>query len=553
VRGDDTGEGPCGFAIRPAFLGEGKALFAVDHGFSAADVDPGWYVGRMDVDCGSARDRLGRTLGGKYHLKKILGAGGTAVVYRATDPDGQPIAVKVLHDHLSRSEEVCRRFVREGQLGNLLDHPNTVKVLDHGSTEEGCPYLVLEYLEGESLEDLRVRAGGRLDMWETLDFCDQLLAVLEVAHAKSVIHRDIKPSNLFRTTSGLLKVLDFGIARITDETSATSTKTGQTVGTPAFMPPEQALSRPRDVDARTDIWSVGATLFTLLSGEHVHIAESSSEHLVKAATLHARSLARALPGVPANVEALVAKCLAYDKSERWESAKAMREELSFVRDDPGRRVGTSTSPPPERATSEANLAVLLGPDAIPVARPASFSAVSLDDNAAALPPPAGVDSGVERVSETNMSLVSNPGIDFLPLGRRRGWLIPAIALFLTAGVVGVVIALAVHESPVDGGAAAHLAASTATATAAPPAPEPAPEADPAPPPAVAAAPPAPSPGTAPAKSLKDPAVAPPPPSPPPVVATPPRPHPATAPKPASTPAVSTKKPPASRRDVYRPF
>src|SRR4051812_38831359 len=235
----------------------------------------------MNVDCGSARDRLGSTLDGKYHLREVLGAGGTAVVFRAVGPSGEPVAVKMLHDHLTRSEEVCRRFVREGQLGNVLDHPGTVRVLDHGSTDDGCPFLVLEFLEGESLEERRVRAGGRLELWETLDFCDQLLAVLEVAHGKGVVHRDIKPSNLFvmngkNGSPPRLKVLDFGIARLLDDTSATSTKTGQMVGTPAFMPPEQALSRPRDIDARTDVWSVGATLFTMLSGEHVHIAETSS-------------------------------------------------------------------------------------------------------------------------------------------------------------------------------------------------------------------------------------------------------------------------------------
>src|SRR5262249_55312239 len=196
----------------------------------------------MDVDCGSARDRLGGTLGGKDHLKGGVGAGGAAVVYRATGLGRSAVGGKVLHARLSRSGGAWRRFAREGQLGNVLDHPNTVRVLDHGSTEEGCPYLVLEFLEGESLEERRVRAGGRLDMWETLDFCDQLLAVLEVAHAKNIVHRDIKPSNLFVTKGGILKVLDFGIARLTDDTSATSTKTGQMVGTPAFMPPEQALS-----------------------------------------------------------------------------------------------------------------------------------------------------------------------------------------------------------------------------------------------------------------------------------------------------------------------
>ena len=345
-------------------------------------------------------------------LKEVLGAGGTAVVYRADTIDGQGYAIKVLHDHLSRSDEVCRRFVREGQLGNVLDHPGTVRVLDHGSTEEGCPFLVLELLEGESLEDRRVRAGGRLGIWETLDMCDQLLAVLEVAHARNIVHRDIKPSNLFLTKQGRVKVLDFGIARLVDDTSATATKTGQMVGTPAFMPPEQALSRPREVDARTDIWSVGATLFTLLSGEHVHIAESSSEHLVKAATLHARSLARALPGVPANVEALVARCLAFDKNGRWPSATAMRASLQDVRENPGRSIGTSTSPPPERTASSANL-----PTFVTAGDPTPSSQRSPASRRSPIPFFRDEKSGD---LDATMSLTSAD----IVLSRRRRWLLP---------------------------------------------------------------------------------------------------------------------------------
>ncbi|MBX3208991.1 MAG: protein kinase [Labilithrix sp.] len=485
----------------------------------------------MDVDCGSARDRLGRTLGGKYQLKSVLGAGGTAVVYRAQTIDGLEFAVKVLHDHLSRSEEVCRRFVREGQLGNVLDHSGTVRVLDHGSTEEGCPYLVLEFLEGESLEERRVRVGGRLELWETLDFCDQLLAVLEIAHAKSIVHRDIKPSNLFVTKAGRLKVLDFGIARLVDDTSATSTKTGQMVGTPAFMPPEQALSRPRDVDARTDIWSVGATLFTLLSGEHVHIAETSSEHLVKAATLHARSLARALPGVPANVESLVAGCLAFDKAERWSSATDMRAELSHVRADPGRSIGTSTSPPPERTPSSASMPTFVTAGDLPAP-----SSRRMPTSSRRSPLPFARDEKSGDL-DANMSLTSNPGAYDLVRPRRR-WVLPvAVAstlLFVLTGVVALVLAVRTTTPP----SAAVASTSTHDKRAVelpPPAPvaEPtdtAPSTEPAPPVVVASA----------ASSA------------PRTVVTSASPNATQAP--AARPSV--KRPPAaptSRKDLYRPF
>ncbi len=306
----------------------------------------------MDAAYASARDRLGTTLCNKYHLDEVLGVGGTAVVFKATHRNGNKVAVKLLHDYLCKSQAVGRRFKREGYLANILDHPGTVRVLDDDVDDDGVAFLVLELLEGETLEERRVRLGGRLPFDEVLGFIDRLLEVLELAHEKNIIHRDIKPSNLFLTKDGVMKVLDFGIARILDDAgAATATKTGQMIGTPAFMPPEQALSKPKEIDAKSDIWAVGATLFTLLSGELVHVAESTSEHLVKAATLHARSVARVLPGVPANVEALCARALAFDKNQRWQSAAEMRRELWKVRLDPGHPIGTTSCPPPRSISS----------------------------------------------------------------------------------------------------------------------------------------------------------------------------------------------------------
>ena len=306
----------------------------------------------MDAAYASARDRLGTTLCNKYHLDEVLGVGGTAVVFKATHRNGNKVAVKLLHDYLCKSQAVGRRFKREGYLANILDHPGTVRVLDDDVDDDGVAFLVLELLDGESLEERRVRLGGRLPHDEVLGYIDKLLEVLELAHEKNIIHRDIKPSNLFLTKDGVMKVLDFGIARILDdEGAATATKTGQMIGTPAFMPPEQALSKPKEIDAKSDLWAVGATMFTLLSGELVHVAESTSEHLVKAATLHARSVARVAPGIPANVEMLCAKALAFDKSQRWQSAFEMRRELWKVRLDPGRPIGTTSVPPPRLPTS----------------------------------------------------------------------------------------------------------------------------------------------------------------------------------------------------------
>lgn len=371
----------------------------------------------MEVAYASARDRIGQTLCGKYFLDEVLGVGGTAVVFRATHRNGNKVAVKLLHDYLCKSRDVTRRFMREAYLANLLEHPGTVRVLDDDADHNGVAFLVLELLEGETLEERRVRLGGQLPVDEVLGYMDRLLEVLELAHEKQIVHRDIKPSNLFLTQDGTLKVLDFGIARILDEHgAATATKTGQMIGTPAFMPPEQALSKPKEIDKQTDLWSVGATMFTLLSGELVHVAESSSEHLVKAATAHARSVARVLPGVPANVETLISRALRFEKKERWASATDMRRELWRVRLDPGRPIGTTSAPPPRNPSSA--YPTLIGKR----------------------------DSDKSGLRETGMSLTGAPRLPD-PTSRRAVFLSTVVAILLVAGALTFGIYMTMDRNP----------------------------------------------------------------------------------------------------------
>jgi serine/threonine protein kinase len=187
---------------------------------------------------------------------------------------------------------------------------------------------VMELLHGLSVEDLWFRADRKMPIAPVLALAEQLLDVLAAAHAKTIVHRDIKPANLFVTSAGDLKVLDFGIARLRDAaTLHATTQSGTMLGTPAFMSPEQALGRTKEIDGQTDIWAVGATLFSLLSGRIVHEAETAPQLLLRAASSHARPLASVAPEIPEPIGALVDKALAFDKGARWQGAAEMRDAL----------------------------------------------------------------------------------------------------------------------------------------------------------------------------------------------------------------------------------
>jgi serine/threonine protein kinase len=273
-----------------------------------------------------AHVRLGSVLKGKYRLDRVLGSGGMATVFAATHRNGKEFAVKVLHPELSVIDEIRARFVREGYAANRVKHPGAVAVLDDDVTDEGITFLVMELLHGETIERLRERLGPRLPLELVVGIGLQLLDVLGAAHGRGVIHRDVKPENLILSSEGHLKVLDFGIARLRD-VAASHTTAGFTMGTPAYMAPEQALAELGDIDPRTDLWAAGATLFTLASGETVHGAESSQQVLIRAATAAARPLAKVLPKAPRAVCAVVDRALAFAKESRWPSAKEMGQAL----------------------------------------------------------------------------------------------------------------------------------------------------------------------------------------------------------------------------------
>ena len=231
-----------------------------------------------------AAERVGTVLNDKWTLERLVGVGGMAAVYAGRHRNGARAAVKVLHPELARHREVRERFQREGYAANKVDHPGVVKVLDDdvvsSGPDAGTAYLVMELLEGESLQD-RLERGLAFGEREFLDLASEVLEVLQAAHARGVVHRDLKPENLFFARDEAepgktrVKVLDFGLARLLD--SQTITTYGLALGTPSFMSPEQAAGRIDEIDGRTDLFALAATGFRLRTGRRIHEAGSPVE------------------------------------------------------------------------------------------------------------------------------------------------------------------------------------------------------------------------------------------------------------------------------------
>jgi eukaryotic-like serine/threonine-protein kinase len=264
-------------------------------------------------------ERVGTIIRDKWTLVRLLGVGGMAAVYVGVHRIGRRDALKILHSEAAKSREVCMRFEREAQAVNRFRHPGAVEIRDIDVTEDGAPFLVMELLVGESLGD-RMQRLGTLGVDEVLSHAEATLDVLAAAHKQGIIHRDIKPANLFVTSEGVIKVLDFGLARIHEGglSDGLYTKEGTTLGTTPYMPPEQARGRGIDV---------GATMFRLLTGRYIHEAQSPFDLLLKMGREPAPPIAMLAPELPRNVCLLVDRALAFDRDKRYPDADAMLEDV----------------------------------------------------------------------------------------------------------------------------------------------------------------------------------------------------------------------------------
>jgi len=297
------------------------------------------------------QSRVGQTLNGKWTIERLIDVGGMGAVYVACHRNGRKAALKLLHAHLAYHPEIRTRFLREGYVANRIGHPGAVAVLDDDIAEDGSPFLVMELLEGESLSQWLSRAGGKLQPAEALAIGGQVLEVLAAAHKNGVVHRDIKPGNIFVTKAGHAKLLDFGLARVRDAQATTGPPTamGTVMGTAGYMPPEQARGRQDEIDARSDIYAMGAVLFRAITGRRVHERDMEFDVTLAAMKDRAPSLALVLPGAAPALVAAIDRALSFEKGERWQSAEDMfralglaYEELQRGPNPPGRAVVVSS-------------------------------------------------------------------------------------------------------------------------------------------------------------------------------------------------------------------
>ncbi|WP_324788320.1 protein kinase domain-containing protein [Streptomyces sp. H51] len=278
----------------------------------------------------------GRAVGdGRYVLQSLLGEGGMATVYLGHDTVlDRPVAVKLLRSDLAGQQAFRLRFIREAKAVASLNHTNIVSVFDSGEhSGQGAaePYIVMEYVEGCSLRELldqHVAESGAMPVPLALQITSEVLAALSESHARGLIHRDIKPANVMITRRNVVKVMDFGIARAMESGLGSMTQTGMVVGTPQYLSPEQAMGR--QVDERSDLYSVGCMLFEMVTGRLPFDGDAPLTIAYQHVQAPAPVPSQVNASVPESVDRLIATALAKDPAQRHQSADAMREAVQAL-------------------------------------------------------------------------------------------------------------------------------------------------------------------------------------------------------------------------------
>lgn len=275
----------------------------------------------------------------RYRILSFLGRGGMGEVYLAHDTRlGRKVALKLLPTSLSNDEERLRRFEREARSASALNHPNVCVIHEIGETSDGRHFIAMEYIDGLTLRHRLIL--GSLALTEALDIALQSASALVAAHEAGVVHRDIKPENIMLRRDGYVKVLDFGLAKLTERYAAASdseaptfavfsTHSGLLVGTASYVSPEQA--RRYEVDERSDIWSLGVVLYEMVAGRLPFIGETPNHTIVAILEHEPKPLTRFLPEVPAELDWIVKKALRKDREQRYQTIKELLGDLNEVK------------------------------------------------------------------------------------------------------------------------------------------------------------------------------------------------------------------------------
>jgi len=284
-----------------------------------------------------AQSMTGQKLG-NYKILSLLGVGGMGEVYLAEDTKlDRKVALKLLPAEVTQDTGRLRRFVQEARAASALNHPNIITIHEVGEVD-GMRFIVTEFIDGQTLR--RRMAGGRLKAPAALDIATQIASALNAAHAAGITHRDIKPENVMVRRDGLVKVLDFGLAKLTERPAAAvdteaatmikaNTDPGTVLGTPQYMAPEQA--RGLEVDARSDVFSLGVTLYEMVAGQPAFAGATASDVIVAILDREPAMLAQYAPGIPHELERIVSKALRKDREERYQTVKDLLLDLKSLK------------------------------------------------------------------------------------------------------------------------------------------------------------------------------------------------------------------------------
>ncbi|HSC88504.1 MAG TPA: protein kinase [Polyangiaceae bacterium] len=401
--------------------------------------------------------RPGQLLAGKYRLEKEIGRGAMGTVWAAVHVSlGQRVAIKIISPEHADSDELRKRFDTEARAAAKLRSRFVVGVFDHGLTQNGLPYIVMEFLEGECLED-RINRFGVISLPEAARITRHIGRALARAHAHGIVHRDLKPANIFITKAEedddggdwIAKVLDFGIAKVEDYSERSTTKTGTVLGTPLFMSPEQVRGAS-SVDSRADLYSLGMVIYNMLTGAYAFEGQSFGDLLVSICTDPLPTLSNRAPGLPDALDDWFYKTCARDPAARYQTAEELVRGFEYAIGDAstGRVSMVGSSTPTLRHHEHLAATFAAGSE------PGTASGIS-----------SGAVSGVKTretqpsgLTSASPSTVTVPG---LPMKRR-----PPTAVWIAMGVAGAALVgglVAIGGRVNDAGAPRELAVPDAPA------------------------------------------------------------------------------------------